>query len=111
MSILFETFHQTAVTQLWQLTVVICVAGLAAQFACRRRPHWAYVLWLVVLVKAVTPPIWTSPTGVFSWTGSLVAQTAGPSQTATKPLPPGAADGLPAPEADGLSHFQDARSP
>ena len=25
------------------------------------------MLWLVVLVKCLTPPVWSSPTGVFSW--------------------------------------------
>jgi beta-lactamase regulating signal transducer with metallopeptidase domain len=50
---------QAAWTQLWQLTAVIVVVGVAAAL-CRRRPHLAYALWMVVLAKAVTPPIFTS---------------------------------------------------
>jgi beta-lactamase regulating signal transducer with metallopeptidase domain len=46
-------------TQLWQLTAVIIAVG-AATTLCRRRPHLAYALWMVVLAKAVTPPIFTT---------------------------------------------------
>jgi len=53
--------------QLWQLTAVVVLVGLAVHFGCRRRPHLAYVLWLLVLVKCLAPPLWSSPTGVFSW--------------------------------------------
>ena len=54
-------------SQLWQVTaLVVIVAGLT-RFACRRRPHLAYLLWLLVVVKCLTPPLWSSPTGVFSW--------------------------------------------
>jgi len=41
--------------------------GALTRIACRQRPHLAYLLWLVVLVKSLTPPIWSSPTSIFSW--------------------------------------------
>src|SRR5437764_8206629 len=53
--------------QLWQVTVLALGVGLASRLFCRRRPHLAYVLWMLVLLKSLTPPIWASPTGIFSW--------------------------------------------
>ena len=55
-------------TQFWQVTLVVLVVAVATRFACRQRPHLAYILWMVVLLKCLTPPLWSSPTGVFSWT-------------------------------------------
>jgi beta-lactamase regulating signal transducer with metallopeptidase domain/predicted esterase len=54
-------------TQFWQVTAVAAGVGLFIRLCCRRRPHLAHVLWLVVLVKCVTPPFWSSPTSAFSW--------------------------------------------
>jgi beta-lactamase regulating signal transducer with metallopeptidase domain len=51
--------------QLLQVSLMITAASLAMPLL-RRRPHLAYVLWLAVLIKSVTPPIWSSPLGVFS---------------------------------------------
>ena len=42
------------------------VAGVVAWAACRRRTRLAYSLWLLVLIKALVPPLWASPLGVFS---------------------------------------------
>lgn len=53
--------------QLWQVTVVaIIVASLVGIFG-RQRPHLAYLLWMLVIAKCLTPPLWSSPTGLFSW--------------------------------------------
>lgn len=54
-------------TQLVQLTLVILAIAAITTLLCRRRPHLAYALWLVALVKCFVPPVWESPTGVFSW--------------------------------------------
>ncbi|HET6878697.1 MAG TPA: M56 family metallopeptidase [Pirellulales bacterium] len=51
--------------QLWQVTAIAFVAAVAMRWTCRRRPHLAYLLGLVVLVKCWTPPIWSSRAGVF----------------------------------------------
>lgn len=56
-------------TQFWQVTVVALGVGLLVGLFGRRRPHLAHVLWLVVLIKCVTPPVWSSPAGIFSWAG------------------------------------------
>ena len=53
--------------QTLELSVVIALVWIAAATVLRRRPHLAYALWMVVLVKAVMPPVWSCPTGVFSW--------------------------------------------
>ncbi len=54
-----------AVTQLWQLTLLIVIAAIFARAFCRNRPHLAMMLWLLVLVKCVTPPVLAAPFGLF----------------------------------------------
>lgn len=54
-------------TQFWQMTVVILLIAGLTRLICRDRPHLAHLLWLVVFVKCWIPPVWSSPTGVFSW--------------------------------------------
>jgi len=64
--------------QTWQLTLLIVLVATAVRATSRHRPHLAHALWLVVLVKCVTPPLWSSPSGVFCWleTGVAAAQQA-----------------------------------
>jgi beta-lactamase regulating signal transducer with metallopeptidase domain len=64
---LSEIAGEFAMAQLWQVTLVIGVAGLVTRLCCRRRPHLAHLIWLVVVIKCLTPPLWSSPTGIFSW--------------------------------------------
>jgi beta-lactamase regulating signal transducer with metallopeptidase domain/tetratricopeptide (TPR) repeat protein len=54
-------------SQIWQVTALAAVVGLATRLFCRRRPHLAYMLWMLVVLKCLTPPLWSSPTGLFSW--------------------------------------------
>lgn len=56
-----------AISQAWQVAVLAFVVALAVRQFARNRPHLAHVLWLLVLVKCLTPPLWSSPTGIFSW--------------------------------------------
>ena len=49
---------QLALTQLWQVTLLIVVVGGVNRWLSNHRPHLAHLLWLVVLVKCVTPPVW-----------------------------------------------------
>ncbi|MBX3451116.1 MAG: hypothetical protein KF777_16240 [Planctomycetaceae bacterium] len=53
--------------QTWQLTVVILGVAVLSRLFRRSRPHLAAMLWLLVLAKAVTPPILSSPIGLFTW--------------------------------------------
>jgi beta-lactamase regulating signal transducer with metallopeptidase domain len=67
MTIYLDDLAPLAWTQFWQVTLVAIVAGGMARFICQNRPRLAYALWMLVVAKALTPPIWSSPTGVFSW--------------------------------------------
>lgn len=60
-------FAELAVTQLWQVTLLAIAVGLVVRLAARRRPHLAYLLWMIVVVKCLTPPVVSSPTSLFSW--------------------------------------------
>ena len=48
-----------AAAQAWQLTALILAVLLATRWWTQRRPHLAYVLWLLVLLKCLTPPLWS----------------------------------------------------
>ncbi|HWB08080.1 MAG TPA: M56 family metallopeptidase [Pirellulales bacterium] len=64
-----EGLASLVVSQIWQVTAVAAIAGLAASLFCRRRPRLAYLLGLVVLAKCWVPPTWSSPIGLFCWPG------------------------------------------
>lgn len=87
---------QAAWTQLWQVTVLIGLVALVVRVCCRQRPHLAHVLWMLVIVKCLTPPLWSSPAGIFSWAQLERAQPVSP---ATEPdleselLPPLSVEG------------------
>ena len=53
--------------QLWQVTIVSVVAGWLSRTILAKHPGWSYSLWLVVMVKCLTPPLLASQCGVFSW--------------------------------------------
>lgn len=53
--------------QLFQITIVIMLAAIVIRLFCRRRPHLAYLLCMLALLKCLTPPLISSPAGVFSW--------------------------------------------
>jgi beta-lactamase regulating signal transducer with metallopeptidase domain len=63
----FDWLARMAWAQLWQLTVVIVGVGVLVRLSCCNRPRLAYALWMLVIVKAIAPPVWSSPTGLFSW--------------------------------------------
>jgi beta-lactamase regulating signal transducer with metallopeptidase domain/protocatechuate 3,4-dioxygenase beta subunit len=66
--------------QILQVTALAAGAGMLARLFCRRRPHLAYMLWILVLLKCLTPPLWSSPAGVFS----LAQASFAPRQAATQ---------------------------
>ena len=61
-----ESLVQPFFQQLWQVSILVVIVAAIAQVVGRWRPHLAYVLWLLVAVKCITPPLIGSPTGVFS---------------------------------------------
>jgi beta-lactamase regulating signal transducer with metallopeptidase domain/uncharacterized GH25 family protein len=56
-------------TQSWQVGLLICVVSIVVRFVIRGRTHLAYLLWMLVVLKCLTPPIVSSPMGVFGWVG------------------------------------------
>ena len=61
--------------QLWQVTLVALFVAMVVKLTCRTRPHLAHTLWLLVLIKYATPPLWSSEVGVFSYLASRIAPT------------------------------------
>jgi len=59
-------FLRIGLVQVWQIAALAVVVAFVVRRFCRRRPHLAYVLWMLVVVKCLTPPIWSSPFGIFS---------------------------------------------
>lgn len=55
------------VAQAWQVTLLIVAVAAINRCVGNNRSHLAHALWLVVLVKCVTPPVWSSPSGLFCW--------------------------------------------
>ncbi|MBM4094818.1 MAG: M56 family metallopeptidase, partial [Planctomycetes bacterium] len=74
--------------QAWQLTALILAVLLATRWGTQRRPQLAYVLWLLVLVKCLTPPLWSAPSSVFCWAQTALA--APPAAAATRQTDPDA---------------------
>lgn len=52
--------------QMCQVSVTVVVVWLLVQFCARHRPQLAYLLWMLVVMKCITPPVWGSPWGLFS---------------------------------------------
>ena len=55
------------ITQTWQVTLLIMIVWLIARLWTKDRPHLAHALWALVLIKCLTPPVFSSPTSAFSW--------------------------------------------
>lgn len=87
--------------QTWQLTVVILGVAALSRLFRRSRPHLAAMLWFLVLAKAMTPPLLSSPIGLFTWAPPTDTIAAAPiveeAAPATSPQRPIEADtGIPA---------------
>ncbi len=69
MATMIEALAALAWAQLWQVSLVAFAGLLLVRLSHRRNPHWAYLIWAIVVVKCVTPPLISGPFGVFSWWG------------------------------------------
>ncbi|MGI9516539.1 MAG: M56 family metallopeptidase [Pirellulaceae bacterium] len=58
------------ITQTWQVTVLAVVVWFVTRTWTKNRPHLAHALWILVLIKCLTPPVISSPTSAFSWLGA-----------------------------------------
>ena len=71
--------------QVWQCTLLALIVWLICRVVRIKRAHLAYLLWLVVLLKFVTPPVWSSSSGLFCWLQNENAKDAKQS-VATQPI-------------------------
>ncbi len=69
--------------QVLQVTLLIAVVALAAALLARNHSHLAHALWIIVLLKCVTPPVWNCSGGVFCWLQPGHAEQAGHEQAAS----------------------------
>jgi len=53
-------------TQAWQIAVLAIFVAVVTRLVARNRPHLAHAMWILVLIKCVTPPIWGHSLGLFS---------------------------------------------
>jgi beta-lactamase regulating signal transducer with metallopeptidase domain len=65
MTLLNGRFVELVEAQLWQVSVTALVVLCIVHACCRRRPHLAYALLLIVILKALTPPLIPSPASIF----------------------------------------------
>jgi len=61
-------------TQTWQIAALAMIVAVVVKLAARNRPHLAHTLWILVLIKCVTPPLWGHSLGVFSQMQTLIGQ-------------------------------------
>lgn len=69
--------------QFWQCSVLVLIVWVICRFVRFRRSHLTCLLWLIVLLKFITPPVWSSTTGLFCW-----IQTGLPAEVSTDLSPP-----------------------
>ena len=62
---MIEHFFGLLITQTWQIAALAIVVAVVAKLAAKNRPHLAHALWVLVLIKCVTPPVWGHSLGVF----------------------------------------------
>lgn len=58
---------EICVTLTIQLSVLAVLVGLVDRLLSHRFPQLVSLLWIVVLLKAIVPPLWLSQSGFFSW--------------------------------------------
>ena len=109
-----------------QILLLAVIFAFATRFIAKNRPHLAHAMWILVLIKCVTPPIWSSSFGVFSQLQILVddeTENSTPASEPSKflpdtPLPTANAEPLIVetfqgiePAIDPLPEFDDSTSP
>ncbi|WP_298860789.1 M56 family metallopeptidase [uncultured Gimesia sp.] len=61
------TFVLLVWQQFWQCSLLVLVVYLMCKLIKFNRSHLTFILWLIVLLKFLTPPLWTSSSGLFCW--------------------------------------------
>lgn len=80
-----ESVGPMFVSQLWQVTLAILLAGFFSLRWGSRFPSIAYGFWILVIVKVLMPPVWSSPAGMFTWLDT--ARTSWPQESSESLLP------------------------
>lgn len=62
-----ESLASMAMAQFWQLSIVIIFVFLISKIIGKHRPQLTSLLWLVVLIKCVTPPLFACSLSPFCW--------------------------------------------
>ncbi len=70
-----EPLLHIVISQTWQIALLTFIVAVIVKNAARNRPHLAHALWMLVLIKCVTPPLWGHSLGVFSQLQTLVEPT------------------------------------
>lgn len=78
---MIEQIGSQLVAQTWQVALLGLIAWGACRWWASDRPYLAHALWAVVLLKCLTPPVWSSPTSPFSWLPHLACTTQLPAPT------------------------------
>tara|TARA_R110001592_G_scaffold74079_4_gene225430 strand:- start:26927 stop:30325 length:3399 start_codon:yes stop_codon:yes gene_type:complete len=71
--------------QFWQCSALVLAVWLICRLVRFRRSHLTCLLWLVVLLKFMTPPVWDSSMGLFCWIQNGLPAEVSPSQMPDEP--------------------------
>jgi len=81
-----DRLAQLLVTQAWQIALLTVVVAITVKLLATKRPRLAHLLWLIVVVKCVTPPVWSHSCGLFSQlSSSITSRRAVPTSVVAKP--------------------------
>jgi len=69
-------FVQLVWQQFWQCSLLVLAVYLICRLIRFRRSHLTFILWLIVLLKFMTPPVWSSSSGLFCWVQESLTATA-----------------------------------
>lgn len=61
--------------QVWQCSLLVLAVYLVCKLFRFRRAHLTFLLWFLVLIKFMTPPLWSSSSGLFCWVQESLQQT------------------------------------
>ncbi len=75
-----STWMQWVIEQTWQVAVLASLVWVILRVIGRDRAHLAHLLWALVLVKCLMPPVWSSPVGLFGHLGNQLGRVSGYAQ-------------------------------
>lgn len=64
---MMESAFYLSFAHVWQVTTLIVIAFLLEHLIGKRFPQVMAAVWLAIVVKCIIPPVFASPTGIFSW--------------------------------------------